>query len=206
MLKNKNQFFVTGIDTEVGKTVVSAILVEALGADYWKPIQCGDLDHTDANKVRDLISHPTTTFFPESYLLQAPMSPHAAAAKEGIQLSLSDFVPPTTQNPLIIEGAGGLMVPFNEKECMIDLMEKLSFPVILVSKIYLGSINHTLLSIEALKRREIEIKGIIFVGEEHPTTEEVIAQHGQIPILGRIDWLAELNPISIKKAAQNIQL
>jgi dethiobiotin synthetase len=144
------QLFVTGISTEVGKTVVSSILTEYLQADYWKPIQSGDLHLSDTMKVQSLVSNSKTVFHPERYRLQSPLSPHASAEIDGIQISLNDFELPQTENNLIVEGAGGLFVPLNEKDTVIDLIERLKLPVVLVSRNYLGSINHTMLSIEAL--------------------------------------------------------
>ena len=148
------RLFVTGIGTEVGKTVIAAILTEALEADYWKPVQAGDLDYSDTHKVRDLVSHDKSVFHPETHALHHPMSPHAAAERDGVEISLDDFQLPQTENNLIVEGAGGLMVPLNSKDCIIDLIEKLDIEVVLVSRNYLGSINHTLLSVEGIAKQE----------------------------------------------------
>ena len=148
------RLFVTGIGTEVGKTVIAAILTEALEADYWKPVQAGDLDYSDTHKVRDLVSNDKSVFHPETHALHHPMSPHAAAERDGVEISLDDFQLPQTENNLIVEGAGGLMVPLNSKDCIIDLIEKLDIEVVLVSRTYLGSINHTLLSVEGIAKQE----------------------------------------------------
>lgn len=172
----KPKYFVTGIGTEVGKTIVSAILVKALEADYWKPVQSGDLDFTDTDKVTAWAGMSTERIHPETYRLSLPMSPHASAASDGVRISLNDFELPDTPNSLIVEGAGGLMVPLNEEDVMIDLIAHLKIPVVLVSRNYLGSINHTLLSIEALQRRRIPIAGLIFNGESVPTTESIITK------------------------------
>lgn len=181
------RIFVTGIGTEVGKTVVSAILCEALRADYWKPIQAGELDDLDSLWVRDFISNEQSEFHTERYLLSEPMSPHAAAKIDGIEIKLEDFVLPKTDNTLIIEGAGGLMVPLNEKgDMMIDLIPRLADDVVLVSMNYLGSINHTMLSIEMLKQRQIPILGIVFNGDENPETEEFILSVTGLKCLGKI--------------------
>ena len=171
------QYFVTGIGTDVGKTVVSAILTEALQADYWKPIQAGDLDNSDTIKVKTLTSNPNTKFHPEAYRLPEPLSPHAAAANAGIKIQLDQIKLPDTNNNLIIEGAGGLFVPLNSEQLVIHLIQKLEVPVILVSANYLGSINHTLLSAEALKVRNIPVAGIIFNGKTTPQTEEYILNY-----------------------------
>jgi len=180
-------FFVTGIGTDVGKTICAAILVEALKADYWKPIQAGELENTDSEKVKNLISNSISKFHQEQYLLKSAMSPHAASQREGIEINLDDFKIPETKNLLVIEGAGGLMVPINSTgDLMIDLMVDLDPEIILVSQNYLGSINHTLLSIEALRHRGLKIKGIIFNGIANPETEEIILKNSGIKCLGKI--------------------
>ena len=147
------RLFVTGIGTEVGKTIIAAILTEALEADYWKPIQAGDLHHSDTDRVKALVTNNRSIFYKEAFCLQQPMSPHAAAEKDGINVHLSNIRAPKTNNHLIIEGAGGLMVPLNYEDCIIDLILQLNCEVVLVSRNYLGSINHTLLSIEALQKK-----------------------------------------------------
>jgi dethiobiotin synthetase len=186
------QFFVTGIGTEIGKTVVSSILTEYLQADYWKPVQSGDLHLTDTMKVQALVSNTKSYFHSERHRLNAPLSPHAAAALDGVQIQLSDFTLPQTSNHLIVEGAGGLMVPLNDQDLMIDLIEQLGIPVMLVSRNYLGSINHTVLSIEALQRREIPIAGIVINGEPNPATEKFIANYSQIPIVFKVENFSEI--------------
>lgn len=180
------RYFITGIGTEVGKTVVSAIVTEALQADYWKPIQAGDLDNSDTHKVQKLISNKKTQFHPNAYSLNTPMSPHAAAEIDGVKIQVNDIKVPQTEGDLVVEGAGGLLVPMNDKETIIDLISK-DDSVVLVSRHYLGSINHTLLSIEALKNRGIENIGIIFSGKEHPTTESIIRKLGKVEVIGRIE-------------------
>lgn len=179
-------YFITGIDTEVGKTMISAIITEALEADYWKPIQAGDLDHSDSHKVEKLVSNKKTRFHQNSYALHTPMSPHAAAEIDEIQIDLEQIKRPKTDNDLVIEGAGGLLVPLNGKDTIADLIVPNDM-VILVSKNYLGSINHTLLSINELKRRGIENIFVVFNGEENRTTQEIIKKIGKVNILGRIE-------------------
>lgn len=171
------RFFITGIGTDVGKTVASAILVESLHADYWKPIQAGDLNNTDTMKVRSLISNTKSEFHPEIYQLTKPMSPHAAAEADGVKINIDALALPITSNSLIIEGAGGLMVPLNDEFLVVDLIQKLKAEVILVSKNYLGSINHTLLTVEALKKRGIPIAGIIFNGKSNKSSEDYILNY-----------------------------
>jgi dethiobiotin synthetase len=180
-------FFITGIGTGVGKTFVSSILVEALEADYWKPIQAGNLNYTDTDTVMDLISNKHSIFYPETFRLSRPMSPHAAAGIDGVEIKLSDFIIPKTNNHLIIEGAGGLMVPLNNNgDLVIDLIKHLKIPVILVSKNYLGSINHTLLSVEALKSRNIPIAGIIFNGDDELKSESFILKYTGLKCLLKV--------------------
>jgi len=195
------KYFVTGIDTEIGKTVVSAILTEALEADYWKPIQSGDLDNSDSHKIERLISNNKTHIHKETYRLNTPASPHYSADLDGINIELKNINLPKTTNNLIVEGAGGLMVPLNRKDLIIDVIAQLQLPVILVSKNYLGSINHTLLSIQLLQSRNISIKGIIFNGEKTPSTEEIILHHAQVPCLGRLANEPIINKETIRKYA-----
>ena len=179
-------FFITGISTEVGKTIISAIMTQALEADYWKPVQAGELHNSDTHTISNLITNAKTKLHPSAFDLETPMSPHAAAAIDGIALSVKKIKRPSTKNTLVIEGAGGLLVPINANETMADLI-KPEDKVIVVSRHYLGSINHTLLTIELLKQRKLNVFGIIFNGEEHPSTEEVIATMTAVPILGRMD-------------------
>lgn len=179
-------FFISGISTEVGKTVVSAVMAEALNADYWKPVQAGELDNTDTMKVRSWVSNSKSKFHKEVFALSEPMSPHAAAEIDGVKIDLDRISRPVTNNTLIIEGAGGLLVPLNSEKTIIDIIDP-NDKVILVSRHYLGSINHTLLSIEALRNRDINLHGIIFIGSEHPTTESVIEEKSGVRIIGRIE-------------------
>ena len=182
----KETFFITGISTEVGKTIVSAMLVETLNADYWKPIQAGELDYTDTHKVQELVSNDSTKFHKSTFELSSPMSPHAAAKIDGVAISAKKIVRPITKSNLVIEGAGGLLVPINDKETVADLILPTD-RVIVVSRHYLGSINHTLLTIEELQRRNLDVYGIIFSGEEHPSTESIIKKMTGVPVIGRID-------------------
>jgi dethiobiotin synthetase len=180
------KLFITGISTDVGKTIASAIIVEALEADYWKPIQAGDIDNSDSHKVKSLISNATTVIHPNSYMLNTPASPHLAAAIDGITIDLRQINEPKTQNHLVIEGAGGVFVPLNETDCVIDLIQP-DYKVIVVSRHYLGSINHTLLTIESLLNRNITIGGIIFSGTENSSTESIILKKTGINCIGRIE-------------------
>jgi len=179
------KIFITGISTEVGKTIAAAIVTEALQADYWKPIQAGELDNCDTKKVEKLISNSQSKFHPNSYALQTPMSPHAAAEIDGIEIELSKIVAPQTKNKLVIEGAGGLLVPLNNSETILDLIKK-EYKVIVVSRHYLGSINHTLLTIKTLQEKGLDVS-LIFSGKEHKTTEEVIQKMTTVSVIGRIE-------------------
>lgn len=193
----------TGIDTDIGKTTVSAVLVEALKADYWKPIQAGDLDNSDSHKVRNMISNLETRIFPSAYELLYPMSPHASADREGRHVDLTQIRVPETQNTLIIEGAGGLLVPLNHEQTLADWIPQ-NLQIIVVVKHYLGSINHSLLTLEALKRRGLDILGIIVNGDENPESETIIEELSGVRILGRVGQLKELNKKNIASAAQNL--
>lgn len=180
------KLFITGIGTDVGKTIASAIITEALEADYWKPIQAGDLNTSDSHKIKYFISNGKTKIHPNSYALNTPASPHLAAELDSIVINLEKIVEPATENHLVVEGAGGLFVPLNNQDCVIDLIKK-DYKVIVVSRHYLGSINHTLLTIEALQSRKIEVSGIVFNGKENPSTESIILKKTSIKCIGRID-------------------
>ena len=180
-----NTYFITGISTEVGKTVASAIITEALEADYWKPIQAGELDNCDTKKVQRLISNTNSKFHENSYTLNTPMSPHAAADIDHITIELKNIKPPKTKNHLVIEGAGGLLVPINTKNTILDLI-KPNYKVIVVSRHYLGSINHTLLTLNLLKEKGFDV-ALIFSGNEHKTTEDIITKMTNIKVIGRIE-------------------
>lgn len=179
------KYFITGISTEVGKTIASAIITEALEADYWKPIQAGELEDSDSHKIKQLISNPNTVIHPNSYALKTPMSPHAAAEIDKVTIELSKITEPKTQRNLVIEGAGGLLVPLNNSETILDII-KPDYKVIVVSRHYLGSINHTLLTINLLKEKGFDVS-IIFSGNEHKTTEEIITKMTNVSVIGRIE-------------------
>ena len=199
------RYFITGIGTEVGKTIASAIVTQALKADYWKPVQAGELDNSDRMKVEALIDNDESKIHPEAYQLHHPMSPHAAAERDGVKIDISSIITPNTNNHLVIEGAGGLLVPLNDKDTILDLIEKLNCEVILVSRHYLGSINHSLMSIEILKQRNIPLKGILFNGKENKDTESIIKKMSGIEVLGRIDELDDLNKSVIHSIAQDLK-
>ena len=205
-MSDRKILFVTGIGTGIGKTIVSAALVEKLQADYWKPVQSGDLDDSDSIKVKQLISNKQSHFFPETYQLTQPFSPHKSAALDSITIDAVKFALPSTQNDLIIEGAGGLMVPLNDNFLIIDLIKQLNVEVILVSKNYLGSINHTLLSIFALKQHLIPIRGIIFNGQKDDYSEDYIVKSTGIRLLGRLPEYSKPDRENIIDAGKYITL
>lgn len=180
------KLFITGIGTDVGKTIASAIVTESLEADYWKPIQAGDVDNSDSHKIQSYLSNSKTKIHPNSYLLQTPASPHLAAALDGIAIDIKNIKEPKTKNSLVIEGAGGIFVPINETETIVDLIKK-EYKVIVVSRHYLGSINHTLLTIEALQNRKLNIAGIIFNGNENKSSEAIILSKTGLKLIGRIE-------------------
>ncbi|WP_430466981.1 dethiobiotin synthase [Winogradskyella ouciana] len=180
-----NTYFVTGISTDVGKTIASAILVEALQADYYKPVQAGELDNCDTKKVQRLVTNSKSIFYPNSYALQTPMSPHGAAEIDGLTIDIKNIKRPQTKNNLVIEGAGGLMVPINNSETILDLIQPKD-KVIVVSRHYLGSINHSLLTINTLKEKGFDVS-IIYSGDEHKSTESIIEKMTGVNVIGRIN-------------------
>ena len=198
--------FVTGIGTGIGKTIVSAILVEKLKADYWKPVQSGDLENSDTIKVKSLVSNAISVFHPEAYKLSQPYSPHKSAAIDGVTINVQRFILPETNHPLIIEGAGGLMVPLNAGYLLIDLIKQLKAEVVLVSQNYLGSINHTLLSIHALKQYQVPVKGIIFNGKEDAYSEAFILNDTGIRLLAKLPDFVSIDKKAILEAGNRIAL
>lgn len=197
------QIIVAGIGTEIGKTVCSAILVEQLKADYWKPIQSGFPEDSDVRTIKELTS-VNSTFHPSTYNLKAPLSPHTAAELEGLTIKLDEFTLPVTSNHLVIELAGGLLVPINDQETNLDLIKKLKLPVVLISKNYLGSINHTLLSIELLRQHQIEVIGLIINGEPNASGEKFIENYSNLPVICRINQEEIINKDIIQKYAASV--
>ena len=196
----QKKYLITGIGTDVGKTVVSAIVAQALEADYWKPIQSGELDNSDSHKINRL-TNDLVQVLPERYRLNEPLSPHASAAIDGVHLKLSELTLPETNGNLLVEGAGGLMVPINDTDLLIDAFKRWNLPVIIVSRHYVGSINHTLLTIEALQNRRIAIKGLVFVGDENKATESFILNHTKVPFLMRVPSAAEVTAEFVQEQA-----
>ena len=198
---------VTGTDTGIGKTVFAAGLAAALGAHYWKPIQAGVEPDGDKEEVARLSGLPSSHILPEAYRLNTPASPHLAARIDGVEISLDRLALPQVDGPLVIEGAGGVLVPVNEQLLMADLFAHWGQPVILCARTALGTINHSLLSIEALRARNVPIAGIAFIGEPHEENERIIPQLGNVRSLGRLPLLDPLNPATLAAAfASHIRL
>lgn len=203
----KSTLIVTGTDTGIGKTMFSAGLTAALGASYWKPVQSGLEDETDSEFVARIGRVPPSRIIPERYRLVTPASPHLAARIDGVEISLEDFVRPAIDGPLVIEGAGGLLVPLNETDTYADLMARWQAPVVLCARTALGTINHTLLSLEALKARGVPVLGVAFIGDEVAESQRIIGVMGKTRILGRLPFLPSVTPEALSAAfAENFRL
>ncbi len=201
-----NKYFITGIGTDVGKTIVSAILTEALKADYWKPVQSGVADGTDRGLVSSLITNTTSVCHNESYSFQEPASPHLAASLENQKIKLEQMHLPDTQNDLIIEGAGGILVPLNDSNYVIDLAQEFEADVILVCRNYLGCINHSLLSIDYLVKNNFPVKGIVLVGNFDKAVKLAITNYSELPVLAEIPEMSEISKETILNQAQKINV
>ena len=199
-------FFVTGTDTDVGKTVVAAWLMARLGACYWKPVQAGTHPQTDSVTVRRLSGAAPDRILPEAYMLAEPMAPHEAARREGIAIDMAKLVPPPCHRPLVAEGAGGLMVPLNEQSYVIDLARELDLPLILVARSTLGTINHTLLSLEAIRRRGLPLAGVVMNGPETPHNRAAIERYGRVEVIAEIPWLDQVTPEALMAIEPEIDL
>lgn len=200
--------FVTGIGTGIGKTVVSAVLTEALEADYWKPVQSGLEEKTDTELVSSLISNKETKCWEEAYRLKTPASPHLAARIDQVQISLPEFTQSFKQqdrgNTLIVEGAGGLLVPLNDKDFFPDVISLLRARVVAVSTEYLGNINHSLLTANVLRQKKLDVLGWVFSGRYHSNEDDIVKWSG-FPKIGRVEKEAKIDPLIIKKYAQKIK-
>jgi dethiobiotin synthetase len=194
-----SRYVVTGTDTGVGKTVVAAGLAGHLGARYWKPVQAGLNEETDSDVVRRLVG-TRAQILPEAWRLTTPCSPHLAARIDGVRIDPDALALPSADGPLIVEGAGGVLVPVNDDTLYVDLFAAWRLPVILVARTTLGTINHSLLSLEALRSRGLEVAGVIFSGEENAASEAAISQFGQCRHLGRLPWLDPLTPAALADA------
>lgn len=193
------RIFITGISTEVGKTIASAIITEALEADYWKPIQAGELENTDSHKIARLITNSKSKIHQSNYELKTPMSPHAAAVIDGVTLEVNKIFEPETDNHLVIEGAGGPLVPLNDTDTVLDLILP-NYKVVVVSRHYLGSINHTLLTVNWLQLKGYDVS-ILFSGDEHPSSESIILKKTGVKSIGRINEEQTFDKAVIKKYA-----
>ncbi len=189
-----NAFFVTGTDTGIGKTVVSAMLVAGLGASYWKPVQSGLQEETDTEAVKRLTRMPNDHFKPETYRLTEPLSPHASARIDGVKIEMDAFkVPDFKTQHLIVEGAGGVIVPLNEDALIIDLIAQLGFPALVTARSGLGTLNHTLLTLEALSRRDIPVLGVIMIGPGNKSNRKAIEYYGNVEVLAELGKIEPLN-------------
>ena len=199
-------FIVTGTDTDVGKTIFAAALAARLGAWYWKPVQAGTDGDTDAQRVSRLAGLPPDKILPEAYRLATPCSPHRAAALDGVAFDLERLALPQ-QRPLVVEGAGGVLVPMRDNLLMADLFGLWGLPAIVVARTALGTINHSLLTIEALRARGVPVHGVAFVGDAVEDSEATICRIAGVKRLGRLPWLDPLEPVALREAfGQNIRL
>lgn len=189
--------FITGTDTDIGKTVVAAWLMRHWNWNYWKPVQSGTIDATDPDTMASLTGFDEARILPATYTLSKPLSPHASAAIDGVKIELERFHPPASDRPLVVEGAGGVLVPLNDKDMVIDLMARLALPTIVVARSGLGTINHTCLTLEALRRHYIRIAGVIMVGEANPGNKQAIEHYGQTKVIAEIPVLDKVDAPSI---------
>lgn len=199
-------YFITGIGTGVGKTFVSAVLTEALQADYWKPVQCGDEDGTDKGRVSSLITNSKSVVHKEALVYKTPASPHLAAAREGENIDLLSIKIPDTANHLIIEGAGGILVPLNDNDYVIDLARYTGSEVILVCQNYLGCINHSLLSIDYLIKSDFEIKGLVLNGNFEEEVKNAIVKYTELPVIAEIPQVTEVSKETVLAQTSKVNL
>lgn len=199
-----NAFFVTGTDTDVGKSVVCAMLMAGLDAVYWKPVQSGLADGTDTDWIRQITGLPGSRFFPETWRLTRPMSPHAAAAHDGVRIDLSDFRLPGAgeASHMIVEGAGGVMVPLNERDLMLDLIRHLALPVLLVARSTLGTINHTLLSLARLRQAGVDVFAVVLNGPKNESNRKAIEHYGQVSVWAEIEHIPGIGPHRLSETFQ----
>jgi dethiobiotin synthetase len=199
-------FFVTGTDTDVGKTLVSSWLLTHLDASYWKPVQAGVEPESDSARVRRLAEVPPERILPEAYVLPEPIAPHEAARRAGIALDMAKLVPPPVDGLIVVEGGGGLMVPITDAAYMIDLAAELHLPIILVARSTLGTINHTLLSLEAIRRRGLPLAGVVISGPETPHNRAAIERYGQAEVIAEIPWLETVNRSTLRAIEPELDL
>lgn len=199
-----NSIAIAGIHTGIGKTIVSAVIAEALGAEYWKPVQAG-IKERDAELLRGLLTNGEQRVHEEAVLLSQPLSPHTAAAADKVVIDYKQFMWPNTKSKLIVETAGGILSPMYNDCTMADFITHYKLPTLLVSLNYLGSINHTLMTIEVMKSRGIQLLGIIMNGLENESSESFITEYSRVPILARIPFIKELNNEAVKRTALQLK-
>ena len=197
---------IAGIHTGIGKTICSAVICQALGYDYFKPIQAGDLDNSDSVFIKKNVDNPSCIIHRESYQLNTPASPHFAAALDGITIKKENIILPVSKNNIVIETAGGIMSPLAKNFLNIDLVQHFNLPVILVASNYLGSINHTLLSVSAMQQRNITIQGLVFSGEAVESTRQYILEYTQLPLLFSIPLFQNINSQVVADFAKTISI
>lgn len=191
------RLFVTGTDTNIGKTVACAWLCHHTRHHYFKPIQTGTKEGTDTDWIREWV--PDIQCYPEIYAYPEPASPHWAAALEQETISLKTITLPPNEDALIVEGAGGVLVPLNETHLMIDLMKQLDLPVLVVASTRLGTLNHTLLTLDALRQRHLDVSGVLLIGPDHPPTQEALVFYGKTAVLGHLPWITPLTPSALRQ-------
>lgn len=197
---NRPPLCVLGTDTGIGKTIFSAALVGALKAHYWKPVQSGLEEETDSQVVARLSGMPQSHILPEGWKLNSPLSPHRSAEIDGVEIHCPSLIPPQVEGPMVVEGAGGLMVPLTRQVLLIDQVARWGCPVVLCARTGLGTINHSLLSLEALRQRGLRVIGVAFIGEENEDTMKTIGDFGNVSILGRLPMLSTISKFSLAKA------
>jgi dethiobiotin synthetase len=186
-------FFITGTDTGIGKTLLSALLVAALDRGYWKPIQTGAIEGTDRETVIKLAGIPADRAHPEAYIFDPPVSPHLAAEWQGIEIDIERIQRPASTKPLVVEGAGGIMVPINSKLLMLDLARHLKTPLVIASRTKLGTINHTLMTVHTIRNAKLQISGVVMIGEENKDNRRAVERYGNVPVIGWIPWLEKID-------------
>jgi len=197
---NMPDLFVTGTDTGIGKTVLSALLVAALDLDYWKPIQTGASEVTDRQTVIMCAGIPAERTHPEQYIFDPPVSPHLAAELKGVEIEIERIRRPLTSRRLVIEGAGGVLTPVSDDEFMLDLMRHIGVPVIVAARSALGTINHTLLTVAAIRNAALDLRGVVMIGKENKDNHRSIERYGRVPVIGSIPWLDNINRGALRSA------
>ncbi|HLH32748.1 MAG TPA: dethiobiotin synthase [Terriglobia bacterium] len=195
--------FITGTDTNVGKTVLSALLVAALDRNYWKPIQTGASEDSDRRTVIDLAGIPAERAYPEAYIFDPPVSPHLAAEWKGVEIDLDAIRRPASSTPLVIEGAGGILVPINRQSLMLDLARHLDAPLVIATRTTLGTINHTLLTIAAIRNAKLKLNGVVMIGEENADNRRAIERYGNAPVIGWVPRLDRIDREALRSVFQH---